>query len=204
MKTTNPLPSPIRLGLAGPALALLLTLTGCLNVKADQTELNPTRAAIEESRLVEWTLDTDLTRDDVGMADGERSAIYDSLDADHPYRVRLTLPGGVVIDQTVKYVAAWSDTGDGPPCSITLNHRLMAASDAESALEGYRQAFGLDAERVAGWREHHDAVMAAGAGGTVARSQIFTAPVGDVDATVEIGTNRTTGNVLITVDLNHC
>ena len=104
------------------------------------------------SRLVEWTIDPDLSRDDVGMVDGERSAIYDSLDADHPYRARLTLPDGTVIDQTVKYVAAWAESDDGPPCSITLNHDLMAAADAESVLDGYRTALGLDADRVAGYR----------------------------------------------------
>ncbi|MDH4280725.1 MAG: hypothetical protein OEZ14_06455 [Acidimicrobiia bacterium] len=206
MTVTIPTPNSIRLGLAALALlpTLAMTLTGCVNVTADQPELHPTRAAIEESRLVEWTIDPDLSRDDVGMVDGERSAIYDSLDADHPYRARLTLPDGTVIDQTVKYVAAWAESDDGPPCSITLNHDLMAAADAESVLDGYRTALGLDADRVAGWRDHHDAVVAAGAGGTVARSQIFTAPVGDVEATVEVGTNRTTGNVLVTVDLRRC
>lgn len=207
MTVTITTPYPIRLGLAALALlpTLAMTLTGCVNVTADQPELHPTRAAIEESHLVEWTVDADLSRDDVGMADGERSAVYDSLDADHPYRARLTLPDGIVIDQSVKYVAAWAESGDGPPCSITLDHDLMSAADAESVLDGYRAALGLDADRVAGWRDHHDAVVAAGAGGTVPRSLIFTAPrIGDVEATVEAGTNRTTGNVLITVDLRRC
>ena len=163
MTETIPISSPIRLCLRAVALALALTqtLTGCVNVTAERTEVDPTRAAIEESRLVEWTIDSDLTRDDGGSVDGERSAIYDSLDADNPYRVRLSLPDGVVIDQTVKYVAAWAESDDGPPCSFTVNHRLMSADEAESVLAGYQDAFGLDAERVAGWREHHDEVMAA-------------------------------------------
>lgn len=206
MRTTLPITLSKRLGTVALALIPMLTLnlTGCMNVTADHTEPNPTRAAIEDARLVEWTLDDHLDRDDVGMTDGERSAIYDNLDAGQPYRVRLSLPDGVMIDQSVNYVAAWSDSDNGPPCAITLNHRLMTADEAESVLDGYREAFGLDAGRVAGWRDHHEWVMAAGAGGTVPRSLIFTSQIGDVEATVEIGTNRTTGNVLITVDLRRC
>lgn len=200
MTATSPIPHPIRLGL----VAVALILTGCVNMTADQSQLDSTRAAIEQSRLIEWTLDENLSRDDVGMADGERSAIYDSLGADHPYRVRLTLPDGVVIEQTVKYAAAWARSEDGPPCSITIDHPLMAADEAESVLDGYQQAFGLDADRVAGWRNHHDSVMAAGGGGTVARSLIFTSTVGDVETTVEAGTNRIGGDVGINVDLRRC
>lgn len=200
MTATSPIPYPICLGLA----AVALILTGCVNVTAEQTQLNPTRADIEESRLIEWTLDETLSREDVGIADGERSVIYDSLDADHPYRARLTLPDGVTIDQAVKNVAAWADSADGPPCRITLNHPLMTADEAASVLGGYQQAFGLDAERVAGWRDHHESVMAAGGGGTVARSLIFTSAVGNVETTVEAGTNRTTGNVGINLDLRRC
>lgn len=80
----------------------------------------------------------------------------------------------------------------------------MAADEAESVLEGYRRAFDLDADRVGAWRDHHESVMAGGAGGTAPRSMIFTSSVGDVEVTVEAGTNRTTGNVLITLDLNRC
>lgn len=196
---TGTIRNPIRLGLA----VLAVVLAGCVNETFDQAEPTSTREAIEESRLVEWTIDADLGRGDVGMAAGERSAIYDSLDGDHPYRARLTLPDGTLIDQTVKYVAAWADSVDGPPCSITFNHALMRADDAESVLDRYGHTLGLD--RVAGWRAHHDAVMEAGAGGTLPRSLIFNAPaIGDVEVTVEAGTNRTTGNVLLTVDLRRC
>ena len=188
------------------AIALFaITLTGCIGVTINRTEDHPTRTAIEESRLVEWTLDSNLSRDDVGLAEGERSVIYDSPDKNEPFQARLDLGEGTMLDQTVKYVAAWAEDGESAPCSFTVNHYLMSADEAEEVLSTYQQALSLDGDRVSSWRAHHDSVVAAGDSGTVARSLIFNgSTVGVIAPTVEVGTNRGTGNVLVTVDLRRC
>ena len=188
------------------AFALAVLVTGCISVTSDPD--NPTRLAIEETGQVTWRAGPGLSRDEVGMEADRDAAIYDSLDQDQSYRATISLPDGTTLDQTVKYVAAWADSpevGVGDPCRITLNHGLLSADEADSLLSDYQGSLGLDQQQVALWREHHDAVVADGDGGTLPRSLFFIGtPNGDVSSTVEAGTNRGTGSASILVELTWC
>ncbi len=172
---------------------------------SEDEDLGPVRGKIEQTGVIEWAAGIGLTRDDVGLVDGDRAAIYDSVVSDGPYQARIALPDGTVVERSVSYVAAASDGNDGPPCTITLDHSGLSPDEAETLLVAYRDDLRLDPEEVAAWRAHSDAVLAEGDGGTLPRSLIFTGPdIGGVRSTVEAGTNRGVGTASIVVEFSWC